>query len=192
MLLRLTNQLQWIKLDQITKKIAFSVVGSVILAISAKIIIPLYPVNVTLQTLALVFIAVSMSPFWAGVTVAMYLFEGIMGLPVFSHSGQYGAGIAYMSGPSAGYLLGYLPATYLMSMLYQKGYSEKISSICAAIGLTNALITLPGLLWISYLFGLDMTKAHFIALLPGSCLKTAIAALMLFQLQQYKKHKKTF
>ena len=90
-------------------------IGSIILTISAKIKIPFYPVPMTMQTFIVLFLGISFGYKIALATVSLYLLEGILGLPVFSNSPERGIGLAYFTGPTMGYLIGFLSACFLAS-----------------------------------------------------------------------------
>ena len=98
---------------QIIKSLLVIFLGSVLLAISAKIKIPFYPVPMTMQTFVVLFLGVSFGYKIAIATVSLYLIEGILGLPVFSNSPERGIGLAYFTGPTMGYLIGFLTACLL-------------------------------------------------------------------------------
>ena len=92
-----------IKQTKIVKNIFIALIGTIILAISAKIKIPFYPVPMTMQTLVVLLIGISLGWKLGVFTVALYLFEGIIGLPVFSGTPEKGLGIVYFLGPTMGY-----------------------------------------------------------------------------------------
>ena len=96
------------------------ILGSIALTISAKIKIPFYPVPMTMQTFVVLFLGVSLGYKIGLASVGLYLLEGIAGLPVFSNSPEKGIGIVYFTGPTMGYLIGFLTACYLASKLIQK------------------------------------------------------------------------
>ena len=87
--------------------------GSIILAISSKIKIPFYPVPMTMQTLVVLFIGIAFGWKLGIATISLYLFEGIIGLPVFSGSPEKGVGLVYFTGPTMGYLIGFVVAVFL-------------------------------------------------------------------------------
>ena len=87
--------------------------GSIILAISAKVKIPFYPVPMTMQTFVVLFFGLSFGYKIGLATVCLYLIEGILGLPVFSNSPERGVGLVYFTGPTMGYLIGFLTAVFL-------------------------------------------------------------------------------
>ena len=99
--------------NQLVKSLLLIFVGSIILTISAKIKIPFYPVPMTMQTFVVLFLGLSFGYKIALATVGLYLLEGILGFPVFSNSPEKGVGIAYFTGPTMGYLIGFLTACYL-------------------------------------------------------------------------------
>ena len=100
---------------KIIKSLFVIVLGSIALTISAKIKIPFYPVPMTMQTFVVLFLGVSLGYKIGLASVGLYLFEGILGLPVFSNSPEKGVGLMYFTGPTMGYLIGFLTACYLAS-----------------------------------------------------------------------------
>ena len=105
---------------QIIKSILVIFLGSVLLAVSAKIKIPFYPVPMTMQTFVVLFIGISFGYKIGVATIGLYLIEGIAGLPVFSNSPERGIGLAYFTGPTMGYLIGFLSACFLASFVKLK------------------------------------------------------------------------
>ena len=104
-----------VKILQIQKifKIFFIIIfGSLLITLSAKIKIPFYPVPMTMQTFMIILIGASFGYKIGLATVSIYLFEGIIGLPVFSNSPEKGTGLVYFTGPTMGYLLGFLGAVF--------------------------------------------------------------------------------
>ena len=99
--------------NQLVKSLLVIFIGSIILTISAKIKIPFYPVPMTMQTFIVLFLGISFGYKIALATVSLYLLEGILGLPVFSNSPERGIGLAYFTGPTMGYLIGFLSACFL-------------------------------------------------------------------------------
>ena len=99
--------------SQIIKSLLIIFLGSILLAISAKIKIPFYPVPMTMQTFVVLFLGVSFGYKIGLATIGLYLMEGIIGLPVFSNSPERGVGLVYFTGPTMGYLIGFLSACLL-------------------------------------------------------------------------------
>ena len=99
--------------SKIIKSLLVVFLGSIALAISAKIKIPFYPVPMTMQTFIVLFLGISFGYKIGLATVGLYLLEGIMGLPVFSNSPERGVGFVYFTGPTMGYLIGFLIAVFV-------------------------------------------------------------------------------
>ena len=125
--------------SKITKSLLVIFLGSVILAISAKIKIPFYPVPMTMQTFVVLFLGISFGYKIAIATISLYLLEGILGFPVFSNSPERGVGLAYFTGPTMGYLIGFLSASFLASFV--------------KLILSVSTIYILGVLWLGTLIG---------------------------------------
>lgn len=141
--------------SSVRRSIILMVLGSLFLAVSAKVSIPFYPVPMTLQTLAV--LALGMAYGWrlGTATVALYLLEGSLGLPVFTGTPDKGVGLAYMLGGTGGYLMGFLPAVAIAGWLGERGWDRSPWTTAAAMLLGNAAIYAPGLLWLGSLYGWD-------------------------------------
>ena len=137
-----------------------SIVGSILLAISSKIQIPLTPVPVTLQTLVL--LVMSMLVGWRGALGAtlLYLFQGAIGLPVFAH----GAGLVYLLGPTGGYLFGFIVASIVVGFLAEKGWDKSIILTFVTLTIGTLSIYFCGVLWLAQLK--DFNTAIVFGLLP--------------------------
>ena len=125
---------------------------SIILAISAKIKIPFYPVPMTMQTFVVLFFGISFGYKIALATIVLYLLEGIVGLPVFSNSPERGVGLAYFTGPTMGYLLGFLSACFLASFIKK---DDNYFTIFTKLILSVSTIYILGVLWLGTLIGWD-------------------------------------
>ena len=101
------------KQTKLLKYIFTVIIGSIILAISSKIKIPFYPVPMTMQTLVVLMIGIAFGWKLGLATISLYLFEGAIGLPVFSGTPEKGIGLVYFTGPTMGYLMGFLVAVYI-------------------------------------------------------------------------------
>ena len=137
---------------QIIKSLLVIFLGSVLLAISAKIKIPFYPVPMTMQTFVVLFLGISFGYKIALATVSLYLIEGILGLPVFSNSPERGIGLAYFTGPTMGYLIGFLTACFLASYIK---VSDNYLIIITKLILSVSSIYILGILWLGTLIGWD-------------------------------------
>jgi len=91
--------------------------GTVVLTISAKLKIPFYPVPMTMQTFVILFLGLAFGYKIGLATVSVYLLEGILGIPVFSNSPEKGVGLIYFTGPTMGYLIGFLSAVFFAGYL---------------------------------------------------------------------------
>lgn len=137
------------------RNLALVVLGVVLLTISAKTQIPFYPVPLTMQTF--VVLAMGMIYGWklGAFTIAAYLFAGSFGLPIFSGTPEKGLGLAYMSGPTGGYLIGFVLAAGLTGWLAERGWDRRISSTFLAMLFGNIVIYIPGLIWLANVVGWD-------------------------------------
>jgi|TARA_B100000902_G_scaffold303411_1_gene291549 biotin transport system substrate-specific component len=138
--------------SKIIKSLIVIFLGSVVLAISAKIKIPFYPIPMTMQTFVVLFIGISLGYKIALATVSLYLLEGIIGLPVFSNSPERGIGLAYFTGPTMGYLIGFLSACFLSSFIKN---DDNYLLIFTKLILSVSTIYLLGILWLGTLIGWD-------------------------------------
>jgi biotin transport system substrate-specific component len=136
----------------VLKSILVVLVGSILLTISSKIKIPFYPVPMTMQTFVVLFLGISFGYKIGIATVGLYLIEGIFGLPVFSNSPEKGVGIVYFTGPTMGYLIGFLLATFLAGYLDLK---TNIVSIFLKLILSVSVIYILGLIWLGIVIGWD-------------------------------------
>ena len=110
-----------IKLDKIFKVILIALLGSILLTVSAKIKIPFYPVPMTMQTFAVLLIGISCGYKLGLIIVTVYLIEGLFGIPVFANSPEKGIGLAYFTGPTMGYLIGFLFTVFFAGIFkYEK------------------------------------------------------------------------
>tara|TARA_Y100000996_G_C22102118_1_gene470260 strand:- start:10 stop:561 length:552 start_codon:yes stop_codon:yes gene_type:complete len=138
--------------SQIIKSLLIIFLGSIVLAISAKIKIPFYPVPMTMQTFVVLFLGISFGYKIALATVSLYLLEGIMGLPVFSNSPERGVGLAYFLGPTMGYLIGFLLASFFASFIK---LDDNYFIIFAKLIISVSTIYILGILWLGNVIGWD-------------------------------------
>ena len=118
---------------KIIKSFLAIVLGSIALTISAKIKIPFYPVPMTMQTFVVLFLGISLGYKIGLATIGLYLIEGIAGLPVFSNSPEKGVGLLYFTGPTMGYLIGFLTACYLASIIkYEDSFFVVLGKLVVA------------------------------------------------------------
>ena len=124
--------------------------GSILLTISAKIKIPFYPVPMTMQTFVVLFLGMSLGFKMALAIVLLYLLEGLLGIPVFSNSPEKGVGFAYFTGPTMGYLIGFLFAAFFSGYL---NFKTHIILIFLKLILSVFFIYFFGVIWLGYLIG---------------------------------------
>jgi len=136
--------------QKIIKFFLIVVLSSIILAISAKIKIPFYPVPMTMQTFVVLLLGISFGYKIAVTTVGLYLLEGIFGLPVFSNSPEKGVGLVYFTGPTMGYLIGFLFAAFFAGYL---NFKTNFFSIFFKLIFSVLFIYIFGVLWLGTLIG---------------------------------------
>ena len=137
---------------KIIKSLLVILLGSIILAISSKIKIPFYPVPMTMQTFVVLLIGMSFVYKIGLATISLYLIEGIIGLPVFSNSPERGVGLVYFTGPTMGYLIGFLSACFLASLIKK---NDNYFIIFIKLILSVSTIYILGVLWLGTLIGWD-------------------------------------
>ena len=137
---------------KIIKSLLAIILGSIALTISAKIKIPFYPVPMTMQTFVVLFLGISLGYKIGLASVGLYLFEGILGMPVFSNSPEKGVGLIYFTGPTMGYLIGFLSASYLASKVNNE---DSFLLVFSKLIIATSTIYILGLIWLGTLIGWD-------------------------------------
>ena len=141
-----------IRNNKIVKNAIIVFFGTVLLTISAKVKIPFYPVPMTMQTFVVIFLGMCFGYKLGLATVALYLIEGIVGIPVFSNSPEKGVGMIYFTGPTMGYLLGFIIAVYVAGKFnFNKNYILNFVKIFFSV----LPIYVFGLIWLAILIGWD-------------------------------------
>ena len=139
-----------LKLEKIVKLTLISIAGSILITISAKTKIPFYPVPMTMQTFVILLIGITLGYKIGLATVTLYLFEGIMGFPVFANSPEKGIGITYFIGPTMGYLVGFLVAVYFAGLFkYDRGIINTFFKLIFSV----SFIYIFGIVWLGTLIG---------------------------------------
>ncbi|MBD1169255.1 biotin transporter BioY [Pelagibacterales bacterium SAG-MED08] len=171
---------------KIIKSLLAILLGSIALTISAKIKIPFYPVPMTMQTFVVLFLGISLGYKVGLATIGLYLLEGIVGLPVFSNSPEKGLGLLYFTGPTMGYLIGFLIACYLASMIK---FEDSYFVILGKLVLATSTIYILGLLWLGTLIGWDKPIFALGAkpFLLAEIFKISILALLAKQIVKIRK-----
>ena len=161
--------------------------GTALLTLSAKISIPFWPVNATLQTVMIIALGALYGRNLATLTVSLYLMQGAWGLPVFTGTPQLGIGLPYMAGPSGGFLLGFVGAAYLSGSLVENGWAQNLKSAFATVILANLAIFIPGMLWMSYLVGSEIALTNFAFWVPSLVVKVGLATTLLLAFSRYSQ-----
>ncbi len=157
--------------------VSLALVGTAILTISANIKVDLLYVNVTMQTFALFAISALDGSRLAVATVALYLLQGALGMPVFTGTPEKGIGLAYMVGPTGGYLISYLVAAWMVGRAADKGLARNPLALGGVMLLAEMVILAMGAGWMAYLFGFEKGIAFgFGAFIVGDVVKLALAA----------------
>jgi biotin transport system substrate-specific component len=149
--------------------------GVCLLTLSAKVQVPFWPVPMTMQTLVVLMIGMTYGSRLAAGTVMAYLLAGAAGLPVFAGTPERGIGLAYMMGPTAGFLVGFVIAAWIVGFLAERGWDRSFLTCAVAMIAGHVVISLSGVVWLAVLMG--TTKAIDIGLVPflaSSALKTAL------------------
>ncbi len=130
-------------------QISLALIGSLLLTISAKVQIPFYPVPMTMQTLVVLMIGMSYGAPLAALTIFLYLFQGAVGIPVFATGG----GLAYMMGPTGGYLVGFFLSATLLGILASNGWGKTWQTTAVAMILGVGVIFAMGISWLAMFIG---------------------------------------
>ena len=157
--------------------IVIVVVFGALVALSARVAIPWWPVPMTLQPLAVLFTGAVLGSRRGALALLLYLAEGAVGLPVFAG----GAGVAYMLGPTGGYLVSYPVVAGLVGWLAERGWDRRLVWTAAAMTLGLLAIYAFGVAWLAGLLG-DLETAlvqGMLIFIPGDLIKIAIATLAL-------------
>ena len=171
----------WQGANTLPRNVALALAGSIALCVSAKIQVPFYPVPMTMQTFVVLMVGMAFGWRLGAATVLLYLAQGALGLPVFAGTPEKGIGLAYMAGPTGGYLLGFVFAAALAGWLAERGFDRNVMLTAVAMLLGNAVIYIPGLLWLGAVVGWDKPVLEW-GLTPflfGDATKLALAALLM-------------
>lgn len=154
-----------------------AMVGSLLVAVSAQIHVPMYPVPMTMQPFAVIVIGAAFGARLGAAALLLYMAEGALGLPVFA--GMKG-GAAVLAGPTAGYIVGFVLAAGAVGRLAERGWDRNVFATVAAMTIGMALIYLPGVAWLAALIGTEKAiAAGMLPFLVGDAVKIALGALVL-------------
>ena len=159
-------------------KAALVIGGSLLIWLAAKVQVPFWPVPMTLQVMAVFALAATLGLRPGLAAVALYVAEGAAGLPVFAGTPEKGIGLAYMMGPTGGYILGFVLMAAVVGWLADRGFGRNSWKLALA-GLAGlAALYAPGLAWLAQFVGMDKALASgFWPFILGDLVKLAVVAL---------------
>jgi len=152
--------------------------GSALIGIGAQVSVPMLPVPMTLQTLAVVLVGLTAGSRLGAAAVLAYLAQGAAGLPVFAGGA---AGLAWLAGPTAGFLWGFVGLAWLAGLAVERGLARGFATTLLATLAVSGLLYVPGVLWLTAATPLDVNgaiAAGMLPFLPGDAVKAVIAALV--------------
>ena len=163
------------------KKVVLVMAGIAFLAIAAKIKVPMFPVPMTMGTFAVLTMGAAYGERLGLVTILGYMLIGALGFDIFAGSSAENFGLTYMKGGTGGYLVGYVLAVIALGTLARAGWDRSAPKMAGAMLLGNALIYVPGLIWLGMLYGWDkpILQWGLTPFLLGDVLKLAMAAIIL-------------
>jgi biotin transport system substrate-specific component len=168
------------KTSPVARNAILMVVGSILLWLSAKVQVPLYPVPITMQTLAVLVLGVAYGSRLGAATLVLYLLEGAVGLPVFAGGWSEGGGYQILYGNTAGYLFGFVVAAGVCGHMAERGWDRDILRAAVAMVVGNLIIYALGLTWLTIQIGLaNAIKYGLVPFLLGDALKIALGTCAL-------------
>ena len=171
----------WQTEDVRLRNIFLAIGGSLALWVSAKIQVPFYPIPMTMQTFVVLIIGMTFGLKLGVASVLLYLIEGLIGLPVFAGTPEKGIGLAYMVGPTGGYLLGFIVSAGTLGWLSSKGWDRNVFLTLAAMTIGTAIIFTFGMVWLGAIIGWEkpILELGLFPFIPGAAFKIALAAAIL-------------
>lgn len=163
------------------RNLMLAVGGSLLLWASARLQVPFYPVPMTMQTFVVLMIGAAYGWRLGAATVALYLVQGALGMPVFAGTPEKGIGLAYMVGPTGGYLVGYVAAAAVTGALAGRGWDRRVSTTLLSMLAGTAVIYAFGIGWLGTVVGWDKPVLAWglTPFLLGDLVKLALAAAVL-------------
>jgi biotin transport system substrate-specific component len=162
------------------RAVVLAVAGVVLLTLSAKLKVPFYPVPMTMQTFVVLALGAAYGWRLGAATLLAYLAAGASGLPVFADTPEKGIGLAYMVGPTGGYLIGFVAAAALAGLLAERGWDRNAGWLFAAMFIGHAVIFAFGVAWLAQHIG--WSRAWTFGVAPfywATLLKAALATALL-------------
>tara|TARA_B100000579_G_scaffold6602_1_gene5026 strand:- start:83 stop:634 length:552 start_codon:yes stop_codon:yes gene_type:complete len=172
--------------SKLVKNLFIALIGTILLAISSKIKIPFYPVPMTMQTLVVLMIGIGFGWKLGVATITLYLVEGIIGLPVFSGTPEKGVGLVYFTGPTMGYLIGFLVAVFFAGKF---NYNNNLITNFLKLTFATSFIYILGMLWLGELIGWDkpIFKLGAQPFLLAELFKILLATVAINQIKKIKR-----
>ena len=159
----------------VAKQAALVVGGSIALAILSQISVPFFPVPMTLQTLGVLLIGLTFGFRLATATLALYIVEGLIGLPVFA---GFSSGYAVIVGGTGGYIIGFLVAAAVLGLMADKGLTKSWTGTISAVVIGEVIIFGLGCGYLAYLYGADVAiNGGLLPFVAGDLVKSALAVL---------------
>ena len=166
--------------DEILRGLVFALAGAALLTLSAKVKVPFYPVPMTMQTMIVLMIAMAGGLRLGVATVGLYLMQGALGFPVFADTPERGIGLAYMMGPTGGYLVGFLAAAAFAGWCGDKGFGRSILGAVAVMSLGHVVIFAFGYAYLATLLGaVAAFNAGVAPFAMATILKVALGAALM-------------
>ncbi|MCK4903792.1 MAG: biotin transporter BioY [Candidatus Marinimicrobia bacterium] len=181
----LTEQL--IKSKSLTANIVITLSGSILLALLARLSIPVpfSPVPITGQTFGILFLGTILGSRLGVLSVIAYISEGLIGLPVFAGGT---AGFLYLLGPTGGYLIGFIPAVYLVGYLSEKGWTNKFTTTFTTMIICTVIIFIFGISWLAVTAGFETALSiGLYPYLPGAAVKIILATVVVYSINRFNK-----
>ncbi len=164
--------------DRLGRKLLLVTLGSLLVAAAAQVSVPMWPVPMTLQTLAISVLGLTLGARLAAAALTLYLVQGALGLPVFAGGA---AGLPHVFGPTGGFLVGFVGMAWLTGRLVEAGLGRGLLRLFAAAVLPALLLFVPGVLWLWAITPLALDQAVMLGAAPfqlGGLVKSALAALI--------------
>lgn len=166
--------------DEILRGLVFAFAGAALLTLSAKVKVPFYPVPMTMQTMIVLMVAMAGGLRLGVATVGLYLMQGALGFPVFADTPERGIGLAYMMGPTGGYLVGFLAAAAFAGWCGDKGFGRSILGAVAVMSLGHVVIFAFGYAYLATLLGaVAAFNAGVAPFAMATILKVALGAALM-------------
>ena len=156
-------------------RLAAIVTFAAVMALSAQVAVPMVPVPITLQTLAVLLAGLMLGPKWGGASVLLYLAAAMIGLPVLSNAAS---GLAPFTGPTAGYLVAFIPAAFLAGWLASNGRLTRLIPATAWMVGLHLLILAWGTAWLALDIGMEPALRNgALPFIPGAVIKSLMVIL---------------